>query len=127
SRQRVGGEHSTDTLHFTQEQQHPGMNPDYAERGKELGEANAYGGHSVGTGGHGKSGGCSSRQRVGGEHSTDISQFVEGKLHRGMNPEWTVRDVELGHENAQGDCSVGTSGHGQVEPKFAMRETCEII
>jgi hypothetical protein len=32
---------------------HPGMNPDPAERGKELGEENAYGAHSTGTGGHG--------------------------------------------------------------------------
>jgi len=32
---------------------HPGMNPDPAERGKELGEENAYGGSCVGTGGHG--------------------------------------------------------------------------
>jgi hypothetical protein len=38
---------------------HPGMNPDPAERGKELGEENAYGGQSVGTGGHGKSSGGS--------------------------------------------------------------------
>jgi len=36
---------------------HPGMNPDPAERGKELGEENAYGGNCVGTGGHGKGSG----------------------------------------------------------------------
>ncbi len=36
----------------------PGMSPDPAERGRELGEENAYGGHSVGTGGHGKCSGC---------------------------------------------------------------------
>ena len=32
---------------------HPGMNPDPAERGKQLGHENAQGGQSVGTGGHG--------------------------------------------------------------------------
>jgi hypothetical protein len=37
---------------------HPGMSPDPAERGRELGEENAYGGTSVGTGGHGKASGC---------------------------------------------------------------------
>ena len=36
---------------------HPGMNPDPAERGKKLGEENAYGAHSVGTAGHGKNNG----------------------------------------------------------------------
>ncbi len=59
SRQPVGGLHSTDERYFTQEQLHPGMNPDPAERGKELGEENAAGDHSEGTGGHGKSSGCS--------------------------------------------------------------------
>jgi hypothetical protein len=32
---------------------HPGMDPNPAERGRQLGEENAWGGHSVGTGGHG--------------------------------------------------------------------------
>jgi hypothetical protein len=32
---------------------HPGMSPDAAERGKQLGHENAEGGQSVGTGGHG--------------------------------------------------------------------------
>lgn len=32
---------------------HPGMSPDPAERGKQLGHENAQGGQSVGTGGHG--------------------------------------------------------------------------
>ncbi len=45
-----------DSSKFTQEQLHPGMNPNPAERGKQLGEENADGGHSVGTGGHGWSG-----------------------------------------------------------------------
>ena len=35
---------------------HPGMNPDPAQRGAELGHENAQGGHSIGTGGHGPSG-----------------------------------------------------------------------
>jgi hypothetical protein len=42
-----------DPSQLTQEKLHPGMNPDPAQRGKELGEENAWGGHSVGTGGHG--------------------------------------------------------------------------
>ncbi len=41
---------------FSQEELHPGMNPDPAERGRQLGHANAQGGHSVGTGGHESSG-----------------------------------------------------------------------
>ncbi len=48
----MGGLHSTDEWSFTQEQLHPGMNPDPAARGAELGRENAQGGHSVGTGGH---------------------------------------------------------------------------
>lgn len=36
---------------------HPGMSPDPAERGKQLAHENAHGGQSVGTGGHGYSGG----------------------------------------------------------------------
>ncbi|CAF4083122.1 unnamed protein product [Rotaria sp. Silwood2] len=112
SRQRVGGEHYKDISQFTQEQQHPGMNPDDAERGRELGEENAYGGHSVGTGGHGKESGCSSRQRVGGEHYTDISQFTQEQKHPGMNPDYAERGRQLGEENACGGHSVGTGGHG---------------
>ncbi|CAF2910696.1 unnamed protein product [Rotaria sp. Silwood2] len=112
SRQRVGGEHYTDISQFTQEKQHPGMSPDYAERGRELGEANAYGGHSVGTGGHGKESGCSSRQRVGGEHYKDISQSTQEQKHPGMNPDYAERGRELGEENAYGGHSVGTGGHG---------------
>ncbi len=46
----------SDPSKFTQEQLHPGMNPNPAERGRQLGEENADGGHSVGTGGHGWSG-----------------------------------------------------------------------
>jgi hypothetical protein len=34
---------------------HPGMSPDPAERGKQLGHENAQGGQCVGTGGHGTS------------------------------------------------------------------------
>jgi hypothetical protein len=45
-----------DLSQFTQEQLHPGMNPDPAIRGKELGEENAEGGQSIGTGGHGANG-----------------------------------------------------------------------
>lgn len=44
--------HETDLLHFTEEQMHPGMNPDPAVRGAELGHENMEGGHCVGTGGH---------------------------------------------------------------------------
>ncbi|CAF1306944.1 unnamed protein product [Rotaria sp. Silwood1] len=120
SRQRVGGEHSTDALHFTQEELHPGMNPDYAERGKELGEENAFGGHSVGTGGHGKSNGGSSRQRIGGEHSMDMSQFTEEEQHPGMNPDPAARGAELGRENAQGGHSVGTGGHGATRTQISQ-------
>ncbi len=36
---------------------HPGMSPDPAERGKQLGHENAQGGQSVGTGGHGANAG----------------------------------------------------------------------
>ncbi|CAF3723579.1 unnamed protein product [Rotaria sp. Silwood1] len=120
SRQRVGGEHSTDALHFTQEELHPGMNPDYAERGKELGEENAFGGHSVGTGGHGKSNGGSSRQRIGGEHSMDMSQFTEEEQHPGMNPDPAARGAELGRENAQGGHRVGTGGHGATRTQISQ-------
>lgn len=31
---------------------HPGMSPDPAERGRQLGHENTYGGQCVGTGGH---------------------------------------------------------------------------
>jgi len=45
---------------LSQQQLHPGMNPDPVERGRELGHENAHGGQSVGTGGHcvGKDGHC---------------------------------------------------------------------
>jgi len=132
SRQRVGRVHSTDNLKFTEEQLHPGMNPDPAERGKELGEENAYGGHSEGTGGHGGCSGCSmstnisfkhsfninvnillgSREHVGGNHSTDNLQFTQEQLHPGMNPDPAARGAELGRENAEGGQSIGTGGHG---------------
>jgi hypothetical protein len=42
----------SDPSQLTQEKLHPGMNPDPAARGKQLGEENALGGQSVGTGGH---------------------------------------------------------------------------
>ena len=56
SDQPVGGTNVSDLSQLTQEQLHPGMNPDPAKRGKQLGEENAEGGQSVGTGGHGASG-----------------------------------------------------------------------
>ena len=37
---------------------HPGMSADPAERGKQLGHENTHGGQSVGTGGHGTTGGA---------------------------------------------------------------------
>jgi hypothetical protein len=37
---------------LSQQQLHPGMNPDPVERGRELGHENAHGGQCVGTGGH---------------------------------------------------------------------------
>jgi hypothetical protein len=40
----------------TEDPTHPGMAPDPAERGKQLGHENAHGGQSVGTGGHGTNG-----------------------------------------------------------------------
>jgi hypothetical protein len=49
---QVGDKKSGD--HRPEDKSHPGMNPDPAERGKQLGEENAYGAHSTGTGGHGK-------------------------------------------------------------------------
>ncbi len=52
SSQPVGGIHAQDLSQFTDKQLHPGMNPDPAERGRELGHANAHGGQCVGTGGH---------------------------------------------------------------------------
>lgn len=54
SNQPVGGKHVQDPSQFSQEQLHPGMNPDATERGRQLGHQNAQGGQSVGTGGHGK-------------------------------------------------------------------------
>ena len=56
SSQPVGGKHVSDLSQLSEEQLHPGMNPDPVERGRQLGHENAYGGHSVGTGGHGPSG-----------------------------------------------------------------------
>ena len=56
SNQPVGGKHTQDSSQLTQEQLHPGMNPDPAERGRQLGHENAQGGQSVGTGGHGPRG-----------------------------------------------------------------------
>jgi hypothetical protein len=41
-----------DVSKFTQQELHPGMNPDPAQRGRQLGRENADGVHSVGTGGH---------------------------------------------------------------------------
>ncbi|CAF2731225.1 unnamed protein product [Rotaria sp. Silwood2] len=113
---QVGDKKIDDTR--SEDPSHPGMSSDPAERGKELGEENACGGHSVGTGGHGKSSGCSSRQRVGGKHSTDMLQFTEEELHPGMNPDPAARGAELGRENAQGNHSVGTGGHGVSEDKI---------
>lgn len=52
SNQPVGGKHASDPSQFSQEQLHPGMNPDPVERGRQLGHENAHGGHCVGTGGH---------------------------------------------------------------------------
>jgi hypothetical protein len=46
----------SDPSRFSQEELHPGMNPDPAERGRQLGHENAHGGHSIGTGGHEPSG-----------------------------------------------------------------------
>ncbi|CAF0762391.1 unnamed protein product [Rotaria sordida] len=91
---------------------HPGMAPDPAERGKQLGHENAQGGQCVGTGGHGTSSGGCSNQPVGGKNVSDPSQFSEEQLHPGMNPDPVARGKQLGHENAQGGHSVGTGGHG---------------
>jgi hypothetical protein len=55
--QPVGGRHASDSSQFSQKELHPGMNPDPAERGRKLGQDNARGGQSVGTGGHGAGGG----------------------------------------------------------------------
>ena len=43
--------------HRPEDPSHPGMSPDPVERGKQLGHENAYGGQSVGTGGHGTTSG----------------------------------------------------------------------
>ena len=53
SNQPVGGKHVQDSSQFSEKELHPGMNPDPAERGRQLGHQNAQGGKSVGTGGHG--------------------------------------------------------------------------
>ena len=53
SDQPVGGKHASEGTHFSEQELHPGMNPDPTERGRQLGHENAHGGHSVGTGGHG--------------------------------------------------------------------------
>lgn len=56
SSQPVGGKHVSDPSKFSEQELHPGMNPDPAERGRQLGHANAQGGQSIGTGGHGAGG-----------------------------------------------------------------------
>lgn len=56
SNQPVGGKHGSDLSGVSEKEMHPGMNPDPAQRGAELGHENAEGGHSVGTGGHGPAG-----------------------------------------------------------------------
>ncbi|CAF1317061.1 unnamed protein product [Rotaria magnacalcarata] len=117
SRQRVGGVHSTDALCFTEEQEHPGMNPDEAARGAELGHENAHGGHSIGTGGHGNSGHSSNQQRAGGEHSKGASCFTQEQLYPGINPNPAERGKQLDKENPQGGHSIGTGGHEQGVPK----------
>ncbi|CAF1313572.1 unnamed protein product [Adineta steineri] len=90
---------------------HPGMDPDPAERGKQLGHENAQGGQSVGTGGHGGVGHSGGNQPVGGKHASDASNCSEEQLHPGMNPDPAERGRQLGHENAHGGHSVGTGGH----------------
>ncbi|CAF1199322.1 unnamed protein product [Adineta ricciae] len=99
--------------HRPEDPSHPGMSPDPAERGKQLGHENAHGGQSVGTGGHGSGSGAGSNQPVGGKHVSDPSQFSQEQLHPGMNPDPAERGRQLGHENAHGGHSVGTGGHGQ--------------
>ncbi|CAF3345900.1 unnamed protein product [Rotaria sp. Silwood1] len=56
SNQPVGGKHVSDLSQFSEQELHPGMNPDPTERGRQLGHENADGGQCVGTGGHGPSG-----------------------------------------------------------------------
>jgi hypothetical protein len=65
SDQPVGGYHVLDSSKLSQQQLHPGMNPDPVERGRELGHENAHGGQCVGTGGHARwrwTKGCQFRQ-----------------------------------------------------------------
>jgi hypothetical protein len=49
--QQIGDKKSGDAR--AEDPSHPGMSPDPAERGKQLGHENAQGGQSIGTGGHG--------------------------------------------------------------------------
>jgi len=53
--QQLGDKQSGDNR--PEDPSHPGMSSDPVERGKELAHENAHGGQSVGTGGHGISGG----------------------------------------------------------------------
>jgi hypothetical protein len=46
----------SDPSKFSEQELHPGMNPDPAQRGAQLGHENAQGGKSIGTGGHAPSG-----------------------------------------------------------------------
>ena len=87
------------------------MSSDSAEQGQQLGHENAHGGQSVGTGGHGTSGG-SSDQPVGGTHGADSLKTNDAQSHPGLPSDPAERGRELGHANAQGGESVGTGGHG---------------
>jgi hypothetical protein len=69
--QPLGGYNAVDETHYTQEELHPGMNPDPAARGAELGRENAEGYTSVGTGGH-WTGDNSSNSSNKGESSMQI-------------------------------------------------------
>jgi hypothetical protein len=53
--QQAGDKKSSDAK--AEDPSHPGMSPDPAERGAQLGHENAQGGQSVGTGGHGEGSG----------------------------------------------------------------------
>jgi hypothetical protein len=63
--QPVGGYNAIDNTHYTEEKLHPGMNPDPAARGAELGRENADGYKSVGTGGHSTDNNSSNRSNNG--------------------------------------------------------------
>ena len=54
---KQAGDKKTDDQR-SEDPSHPGMSPDPAERGKQLGHENAHGGQSVGTGGHGSGSGA---------------------------------------------------------------------